>query len=150
MIVGTSKYCHVSLSNSGPCDLNYSLSVANQNGHVVPGERSTSRASMFKVLTMSHLSPPHLGDVMELNPEKGIIYARSTVHIKVTVRPRHSETYSSVISYALTSPSKGTVYMLHELLKSCNFGVCTCNQNVLNLTNYSSNMFSVVIFTLYS
>jgi hypothetical protein len=34
MIVGTSKYCHISLSNPGPCDLNYSLSITDHSGDV--------------------------------------------------------------------------------------------------------------------
>ena len=37
MIVGTSKYCHLSLSNSGPCDMKYSLNSYYQNGELVSG-----------------------------------------------------------------------------------------------------------------
>lgn len=55
---------------------------------------------------------------MELNPVEGTIYARSTVHIKVTVRPCHSEAYSSVIKYVLTSLAKGKhacLQAMHDL-----------------------------------
>ena len=48
---------------------------------------------------------------MELNPVQGTIFARSNVHIKVTVRPGHGESYYSVINYTLTSPSKGNTYL---------------------------------------
>lgn len=37
MVVGTSKYCHLSLSNPGPCDLKYSLHINHQKGDIISG-----------------------------------------------------------------------------------------------------------------
>lgn len=37
LIVGTSKYYHLTLFNSGPCDLIYTLNVYNEFGDAVPG-----------------------------------------------------------------------------------------------------------------
>ncbi len=54
MIVGTSKYCHLSLSNSGPCDLSYSLSTSNQNGDIVPGEMYPLYTVYFETNSLPH------------------------------------------------------------------------------------------------
>lgn len=48
-----------------------------------------------------------LGEVVELSQVEGVIHARSTVHIKVTVRPCHSERHCCTIKYSILSQVKG-------------------------------------------
>lgn len=44
-----------------------------------------------------------VGDVVELSHTEGFVYSQSSVHVKVTVRPCHSEIYCCRIKYALLS-----------------------------------------------
>lgn len=59
--------------------------------------------------------PTCTGDVVELSQTEGVIYARSTVHVKVTVRPSQRETRRCTINYSVLSQSKGTTRAMHQL-----------------------------------
>ena len=57
------------------------------------------------------------GDVVELSQTEGVIYARSTVHVKVTVRPCQRETRHCTINYSVLSQSKGNTRVLDIIMQ---------------------------------